>query len=93
MRSTKHAREQQQRRGISDEQLALVMAYGEETKARGHASMLRITRKELEYVQGEWPDPLWRKYRDRINKIVPVVGADGRVITTMHRYRRLWQID
>lgn len=93
MRTTKHAREQQQRRGIADGQLALVLSYGSETKATGHVRMLRVTRKDMAFMRNEWPEPIWRKYRDRINGTVTVVGGDERVITAMHRYRRLWRTE
>lgn len=92
MKTTKHAAVQQQRRGISDELLSLVLEHGEMHKARGHATMYRISKKELLFVKHDCPKPLWRRYRDSIGKAVPVVGTEGDVLTAMNRYRRIWRL-
>ena len=92
MRSTKHSQAQQQRRGIDAARLDLVLNYGSEHKALGHASMYRIGRRELRFLREDCSDILWRKYRDSLNKTVPVVSASGNVLTAMHRYRRIWRL-
>ncbi len=88
MRTTKHAQLQQQRRGIDDIRIDLAIGYGGEHKATGHANMYRIERKELLYLESECPAPLWRRYRDTLNRTVPVINGDV-VVTSMNRYRRI----
>jgi len=91
MRHTQHSRAQQQRRGIDDDQLGLVLEYGDEFKATDHAAMYRISRKELLYLANDCPPPLWRRYRDSLNRTVPVISNSGVVLTTMQRYRKIWR--
>lgn len=85
MRITRHARDQQQRRGISADRLDLVLAYGDEHKAADHATFLRVGKKELLFLQSDCPVALWRRYRDWLNKTVPVVSSSGDIVTAMNR--------
>ena len=89
MRQTKHAVEQQQRRGIPDALLAMVMDHGVAIKATGRASMYRVSKKELPFLKNECPAPLWRRYRDSLNRTVPVVAEGDTVITARHRWKRI----
>lgn len=92
MRTTKHATVQQQRRGIESARVEMVLDYGQELKATRHARMYRISRKELLFVESECPTALWRRYRDYLNKTVPVVAGNDAVLTSMNRYRRIWRL-
>ncbi|MDF2457754.1 MAG: hypothetical protein K0S79_170 [Nitrospira sp.] len=89
MRTTRHALVQQQRRGISEELLSLVLEHGKTHKATGHATMYRISKRELLFVKHDCPKPLWRRYRDSITKAVPVVADGETIITAMHRRERI----
>lgn len=89
MRTTKHAQQQSQRRAISPELVELVIDYGREYKGNDHARMYRIDRLERRFLEHDFPKPLWRRYRDRLTKVVPIVGANQAVITAMHRFRRI----
>lgn len=89
MRTTKHARVQEQRRGISSDAIALVLGYGEEMKANRHSRMVRLKKRDLLELQNDVPETLWKKYRDSINRTVPLLGDGDKVITVMHRYRRI----
>jgi len=91
MRLTRHAAEQQQRRGIDHARLDLVIAFGDEHKATGHATMYRVGRRELRFLRADCPEPLWRRYRDWLNKTVPVVSDRGDVLTSMNRFRRIYR--
>lgn len=89
MRTTKHARVQEQRRGISPDAVALVLGYGEELKAYRHGRMMRLKKRDLLELQNDVPEILWKKYRDSITRTVPLLGDAGNVITVMHRFRRI----
>lgn len=92
MRSTRHSQIQQQRRGIESARLDLVLDYGTEHKATDHAAIYRIGKRELKFIEAECPDILWRRYRDTLNKTVPVVSQSGVVVTAMNQYRRIWRM-
>ena len=92
MKITKHASRQAQRRGIKQELLELVVAYGDEFKGRQHARIYRVSRKEAQFIKAECPPMLWRRYRDRLHSVASVVApSDDTLITTMHRHRPMWK--
>jgi hypothetical protein len=70
----------------------MVLDYGHEHKATGHARMYRISRKELLFVESDCPKALWRRHRDSLNRTVPVVASDQAVLTSMNRFRRIWRM-
>lgn len=92
MKLTKHARRQAQRRGISEELVELVIAYGDEIKGARSARLYRLPLKEMRFLAEECPPMLWRRYRDRLRTVTAVVDtSDAHVLTTMHRYKPLWK--
>lgn len=92
MRMTQHAKARQQKRGIEDRLLEMVLDHGVEFKASDHAAMFRISKKELRFLESECPRPLWRRYRDSLNKTVPVVSKEGLILTAMQRYRKIRRV-
>jgi hypothetical protein len=92
MKNTKHSLLQQQRRGIDSQSIELALNFGEEHKATGHGRMYRIQKRELRFLKADCPEPLWRRYRDKLNRIVPVLADGGEVLTAMHRYRKIWRL-
>ena len=88
-RINKHARIQEQRRGISPNAVALVLGYGDELKANRHRRMVRLKKRDLLELQNDVPEILWKKFRDTIARTVPLLGNSGNIITVMHRFRRI----
>jgi hypothetical protein len=92
MKISKHARKQAQRRGIGSTEVNLVMAYGDSVSAGRGCQLCRISRQELNYLAGECPPMLWRRYRDRLQRLAAVVASDsGEVVTVMHRNKPIWK--
>jgi hypothetical protein len=89
MKHTKHSLIQQQRRGIEAGSVDLALEFGLEHKATNHGRMYRVPKRELRFLKADCPEPLWRRYRDSLNRIVPVVAGDDQVLTAMHRFRRI----
>jgi len=89
MSTTKHARVQEQRRGISHDVVSMVVGYGDEIKANRHARMYRLRQRDLLELRNDVPDALWKRYRDSLSKAVPLMGNGGNLITVMHRFRRI----
>lgn len=89
MRTTKHAQQQQQRRAICRSELDLAIAHGDEHKAARHAVMYRVSRKELLFIRNDYPEPLWRKYRDSLGRAVPMVADGSAIVTAMRRHRKM----
>jgi hypothetical protein len=92
MRTTKHARVQEQRRGISPDAVDLVLSYGEELKAHRHGRIVRLKKRDFLELQNEVPEILWKKYRDSLTRTVPLLGEAGDLVTVMHRFRRIRRV-
>ena len=91
MKLTKHAQKQAQRRGIDTKLIDFIVSHGAETHAGDGCRYYRISRHEMSAVRRECPAELWKRYRDRLHQITPLVSQEQEVVTTMHRYRPLWK--
>lgn len=91
MKFTKHATKQAQRRGIREDLVDFVVGHGKEIKARSGARMYRVRRADLEFLRHECPPILWKRYRDQLRRVTPIVAPDQSIITAMHRYRPMWK--
>lgn len=92
MKLTKHAKKQARRRGIDADAIDLILSYGEDAKAGHGCSLMRISRRELPFVESECPPMLWRRYRDRLRAMATVVNHEGQqVVTVMHRRKPIWK--
>jgi len=91
MKWSKHAMRQAQRRAIGPEVIDLVVTYGEEFKAGDGCRLYRLPLSEMRFLKHECSDLLWRRYRDRMQKITPLLSAEQEVVTAMHRFTPLWK--
>ncbi|NQU06642.1 MAG: hypothetical protein HQ568_11160 [Calditrichaeota bacterium] len=71
MKQTDHYPKQKQRRGISDLQVELLIAFGVPYHAKGNAQLIELPRNFLQTVE--------RAMRSRI-----IIGDDGEIITVEH---------
>jgi len=87
----KHALRQAQRRAIDPKVVDLVLSYGEDFKAGKGCRFYRIPSSQMKFIKEDCPPPLWKRYRDHMNKIAAIVSENDNVVTTMHRYKPLWK--
>lgn len=85
---TKHARNRAQCRGIHPDELDALLSYGR--RVHDHLGGLIYTFDEegLSQLRQEAPKSLWQRLQSH-RGIYAVTSADGRVITTGHRFKRL----
>ena len=83
-----HAQARMQQRGIRPEAIDLLLDYGRERHVhdRGREIVFfdKAARKRLASA-----NPEFAREVDRLCRTYAILGADGRVITVGHRYRRL----
>ncbi|ACL72863.1 hypothetical protein [Thioalkalivibrio sulfidiphilus] len=77
---TVHATQRMQQRGISETMLRLFETFGVARYQKGGAEILEIREEELKQL---------RKAIDRAGNICVVKGEQDRVVTVMHRNRRI----
>src|SRR5262245_34575231 len=91
MKLTRHAQKQAQRRAIDTEVIELVISYGEEFKAGDGCRFYRLPLSEMRFLKHDCSEPLWRRYRDRLRKVTPLLSPGQEVVTAMHRFMPLWK--
>lgn len=91
MKFTKHAKKQAQRRGINRELVELIVSYGADVKAGAGTRLYRLPLSEMRFLRHECSPMLWKRYRDRMQTITPLISEDQEVITAMHRYKPFWK--
>ena len=92
MKFTKHAKKQAQRRGIDNNEINLLLSYGEDIRARHGRRLIRVPHREMQYLAKECSPMLWRQYRDRLGKLAIVVDSSGQtIVTAMHRSKPIWK--
>ena len=84
-----HAKVQAQRRGISQELVEIIDAYGEEIKSNRQCKILRLGKREIDEIKNDF-SPLWRTFRDK-SGVVLVISESGDKVTAKHQYKRLWK--
>lgn len=77
---TEHAARRMQQRAINETVLRLIETFGEARYQKGGAEILEIREEELKQL---------RKAIDRAGNICVVKGDQDRVVTVMHRNRRI----
>ena len=77
---TFHAQSRQQQRGISETQIELLHYFGKDHYQKGGCSLVHIPEKKLNQL---------RQAIDKLNNIALVKSPGERVITCMHKSRRL----
>jgi hypothetical protein len=77
---TVHAAQRMQQRGISETLLRLIETFGEARYQKGGAEILEIREDDLKQL---------RQAIDRARNICLVKGEQDRVVTVMHRDRRI----
>jgi hypothetical protein len=85
---THHARVRMQQRGIDQEKLDLLLAYGRASHDHHGHVLFHMDRRALQAAlkqRGDGAGPMI----ERVRGIFAVVGKDGVIITVGHRYRRL----
>ena len=91
MKFTKHAKKQAQRRGIDSELIELIVGFGADFKAGDGTRFYRLPVSEMRFLRHECPPLLWKRYRDRMQRVTPLVSEGQEVITAMHRYKPFWK--
>jgi hypothetical protein len=79
-RLTEHAHRRKQQRGISDLQVELIHAFGEDHYQKGGATLSYVSEKRLAQL---------RQAVDRLSGILLVKAPSETVITMMHVVRRM----
>jgi len=85
---TPHALVRARQRGIDLEALACLLSYGRRHHDHRGAEIVTFDHAALDEVARREPRPTWRKAVEASSHYA-VLGPDGFVITTGHRYRRV----
>jgi len=85
---TTHALVRARQRGIDLEALACLLSYGRRHHDHRGAEIVTFDHAALDEVARREPRPTWRKAVEA-SSLYAVLGPDGFVITTGHRYRRV----
>ena len=85
---TTHALVRARQRGIDLEALACLLSYGRRRHDHRGAEIVTFDHAALDEVARREPRPTWRKAVEA-SSLYAVLGPDGFVITTGHRYRRV----
>lgn len=72
---TEHARQRRQQRGISELQIELIRAFGEDFYQKGGANICFIPEKKLIQL---------RNALDKLSNVAMIKGDAGEVVTVMH---------
>lgn len=85
---TTHALIRARQRGIDLEALACLLSYGRRHHDHRGTEIVTFDHAALDEVARREPRPTWRKAVEA-SSLYAVLGPDGFVITTGHRYRRV----
>jgi hypothetical protein len=85
---TEHARTRAQRRGIHPDELDALLTYGRRIHDHLDGLIYTFDEEGLNQLRQDAPRTLWKRLQSH-RSIYVVTNADGRVITTGHRYKRL----
>ena len=85
---TKHARTRAQCRGIHPDELDALLSYGRRIHDHLGGLIYTFDDEGLSQLRQEAPRSLWQRLQSH-RSIYVVTSADGRVITTGHRFKRL----
>ena len=85
---TAHALVRARQRGVDLEALACLLSYGRRAHDHRGAEIVTFDHAALAEVARREPRPTWRKALEA-SSLYAVLGADGLVITTGHRFRRV----
>lgn len=86
---TRHARKRAQSRGIGLQAVETIIEFGRELHDHRGCCIYFFDRKHRERLRKAIGEQRYRRVETRLNAYV-VVAGDGAVITTGHRYRRIW---
>lgn len=85
---TEHARTRAQRRGIHPDELDALLSYGRRIHDHLGGLIYTFDDEGLSQLREDAPKALWKRLQSH-RSIYVVTNADGRVITTGHRFKRV----
>lgn len=85
---TEHARTRAQRRGIHPDELDALLSYGRRIHDHLGGLIYIFDNEGLSQLRQDAPKALWQRLQSH-RRIYAVTSADGLVITTGHRFKRL----